>query len=106
MADKKLTPEDLRTASGGASKDVRSGPDSDKLSDNLARLRQILNSEADFDRVRYANLSAKDLASVLGAGASAVAAALEAQGISLQRRKAASAPPTADVRGDDADSVI
>jgi len=99
MADKKLTPEDLRSASGGAKKDTHSGPGSETMSDELKRLRQLLNSDEDFSRVRYANLSAKELASVLGAGTTAVANALQGHGVRLERRKP-DAPPTVDIRQD------
>jgi len=99
MADKKLTPEDLRSASGGASKEIHSGPGSEQMSDELKRLRQLLNSEDDFSRVRYANLTSKELASVLGAGTTAVANALQGHGVRLERRKP-DAPPTVDIRQD------
>jgi hypothetical protein len=100
MADKKLTPEDLRSASGGAKKDTQSGPDAEQMSDELKRLRQILNSEDDFSRVRYANLTSKELASVLGAGATAVASALQGHGVRLERRKPDGGAPTVDIRQD------
>ena len=100
MADKKLTPEDLRTATGGVSKETHSGASgSETQSESLERLRQLLASDDDFTRVRSANLTAKELASVLGAGSTAVANALQGHGIMLQRRKSG-APPTADFRQD------
>ena len=99
MADKKLTPQDLLTATGGASKDVP-GDGSDKLSDSLSRLRHLLASDDDFKRVRYAGLTEKELASVLGAGTSAVANALGAHGVEIRRRAAMGSPPVADVRED------
>ena len=99
MADKNLTPEDLRSATGGASKDTP-GASSEKLGDSLKRLRQILDSDDDFSRVRSMNLTDKELNSVLGAGATAVANALEAHGVRLARRKPSGAGQSKDVRED------
>lgn len=98
MADKKLTPEDLRSASGGASKETP-GASSEKLGDSLKRLRNILDSDDDFSRVRYANLTEKELSSVLGAGANAIASALAAHGVKLERKKPGP-PQTKEVRED------